>query len=267
MNNTIVKRFFLCLSLMGVSLFAKAQTIHCYFPQEYTVDADSNLIVSVKVDSLTGVGGFSFSVNWDSTVLNYVGVDSLGVDFNELSGFNESKTINGQLGFNWITFTAVEPLSLPDSTTLFSIIFEAVGEPDDTTSLRFSDAPNPREFANLDGELLASTTTNGFVTLTGTAATSTQFNSAPEKITLYPPAPNPFYENTLITFDLQQATRANVLIMDQLGRVVFEDQQNLPAGLQTMPVSKDVFPQSGTYYWVLHSRDFRVTQKIMFLNK
>jgi hypothetical protein len=55
--------------------------------------------------------------------------------------------------------------------------------------------------------------------------------------------------------------------MDQLGRVVFEDQQNLPAGLQTMPVSKDVFPQSGTYYWVLHSRDFRVTQKIMFLNK
>jgi hypothetical protein len=267
MNNKIVQRFFLCLSLMAVSLFAKAQTIHVYFPQEYTVDADSTLIVSVKVDSLSNVAGFSFSVEWDSTVLEYAGVDSLGITLNDFSGFNTSDTIGGNLGISWFSPSVQENLSLPDSTTVFSIIFKAIGAPDDTTSLRFVDLPTVREFGNAEGVEIPSIYSNGFVTLTGTAATSTQFNSAPEKITLYPPAPNPFYEQTLIQFDLQQATRANIQIMDQLGRVIFEDQQYLPAGTQTMPVSKDIFPQSGTYYWILHSKDFRVTQKIMFLNK
>ena len=51
-----------------------SQTI--YFPQEYVADAGSTFTVSVKVDSLANVGGFGFSVNWDTTVLKYVGVDS-----------------------------------------------------------------------------------------------------------------------------------------------------------------------------------------------
>lgn len=266
MNNRIINKLLLCLVLVTASFMVKAQTIHCYFPQEYTVDADSTLIVSIKVDSLAGVGGFNFSVNWDSAVLRYVGVDSVGVTFNEFSGFNESKTINGKLGINWLSLTAIEPLELADSTTLFSIIFEAVGKPGDTTSLRFANDPNPREFADLNAQLLPSAYTDGFVTLTGELS-STSFNSAPEKIALYPPAPNPFYEQTLIKFDLQQATQANILIMDQLGRVIFEDRQYLPAGAQTMPLSKEVFPQSGTYYWMLHAGDFRVTQKIMFLER
>lgn len=266
MNNRIVKKLLLCLVLITSSLIVKAQTIHCYFPQEYSVDADSTLIVSVKVDSLSNVAGFSFSVEWDSSVLRYIGTDSLGITFSELSGFNTRDTASGNLGISWFSPSVVDVLALSDSTTMFSIVFKAIGQPGDTTALRFVDSPNQREFGNPEGSAISSIYTNGFVSLTGELS-STSFNSAPEKATLYPPAPNPFYEQTMIKFDLQQATQANILIMDQLGRVVFEDRQFLPAGTQTMPVSKEIFSQSGTYYWILQARDFRLTQKIMFINK
>jgi hypothetical protein len=219
------------------------------------------------VDSLASVGGFVFSVNWDTTVLKYVGVDSLGVSFSDLSGFNEAKTVNGKIGISWLSLTAIEGLTLSDSTTLFSIIFEAIGGGGDTTSLRFSNDPTPREFANLDGQLLPSAYADGFVTLTGRASTSTNFNSAPEKISLFPPTPNPFYESTLIKFDLKQAAQTNIKIIDQLGKVLYENQQYLSPGIQNVSISKDIFQHSGTYFCLIQSRDFWVTQKIMYIGR
>ena len=262
-----LKQLLFGLLLLVPFSFAKAQTISCYFPQEYVVDPGSSFAVSIKVDSLANVGGFGFSVNWDTTVLKYAGVDSLGVTLSDLSGFNEAHTDSGKLGISWLSISAIEGLELPDSTTLFSILFEAIGDGGDTSSLRFSNDPTPGEFANLDGELLPSAFTNGFVTLTGETTTSTNYNSAPEKISLFPPTPNPFYESTLIKFDLKQAAQTNIKIIDQLGRVLFENQQFLSPGIQNIPISKDIFQHSGTYFCLIQSRDFWVTQKIMYIGR
>lgn len=262
-----LKQLLFGLLLVVPFLFANAQTISCYFPKEYVADAGSTFTVSVKVDSLANVGGFGFSVNWDTTVLKYVGVDSLGISLNEFSGFNEANTEQGKIGISWISPTAIQGLTLPDSTTLFSIIFEAIGNTGDTTSLYFTNDPTPREFADLNAELLADAYTNGFVTLTGEPTTGTNFNSAPEKISLYPPTPNPFYESTLIKFDLRQAAQTNIKIVDQLGKVLFEQQQYLSPGIQNISISKDVFQHSGTYFCLIQSSDFWVTQKIMYIGR
>lgn len=265
MKSKTVKQLSLCLILVVSFLYAKTQTVSCYFPAEYTADIGTTLTVEVKVDSFINIGGLNFSVAWNTDVLKYQETGDLGVTFNELSGFNESKTENGNLGVSWISPSATEGVTLPDSSTLFSISFEVIGIANDTTSLRFVDEPLPKEFFTTAATIIPSVYADGYVTLTGTSNTS--YNSAPDKITLYPPTPNPFYENTWIKIDLRQAAQTNITVIDQLGKVLYRDQQYLGAGLQTIPISKAIFNQSGTYYCLLHSDDFRVTQKIVFIDR
>lgn len=261
-----VKQFLLCLALVVSCLIAKAQVVSCYLPSEIAVDAGSTFTVDVKVDSFIDVGGASFSINWDHTVLQFKEITNLGVELSELSGINDSKAeSDGELGFSWVNPSATQGVSLPDSSTLLSVTFDVIGSAQDTTSLRFTDTPVYREFSNLTPALIPSTFSSAAITITGTS--NTYYNSAPEVISLYPPVPNPFYENTLIKIDLRQAAQTSIKIIDQTGRVLYEDQQFFGAGQQNIPISKEIFKQSGTYYCLLNSNEFRIMQKLIFIDR
>ncbi|MEZ4994094.1 MAG: T9SS type A sorting domain-containing protein [Saprospiraceae bacterium] len=264
MKSNTVKQLTLCLILVVSSLFAKSQTVSCYFPSEYTADVGSILTVDVKMDSFTNVGGFQLSIMWDTDLLEYKEA-ILQVDHSELSGLNESKVDEGKVGVAWISPSGAVGVTLPDSTTLCSFRFEVVGDVTGTTPLEFIDEPLERGFFSPEGTDIASTYADGSVMLMG--ASNTSYNSAPDHIRLYPPTPNPFYENTYIKIDLRQAAQTNIKIVDQLGKVLHDEQQYLGAGLQTIPITKDIFTQSGTYYCLLYGSDFRVMQKIVFIDR
>lgn len=268
MKSNTVKQLSLCLILVVSSLFAQAQTVSCYFSTDiYTPDAGSTYTVDVKVDSFIDVGGLGFSIEWDPAILQYEEANNLGVTFNEFSGFNESKLDEGKLGVGWISPSATEGVTLADSTTFFSIQFQVIGNAEDTTSLQFIDDPIVREFFSIQGTIMPSAFASQDSAITVMGTSSTSYNSAPDRIELYPPTPNPFYENTYIKINIRQAASTNIKVVDQLGKVLYEDQQYFSAGLQTIPISKSIFNQSGTYYCLLHSDDFRVTQKLVFIDR
>jgi hypothetical protein len=266
MKRIIVKQFMLCLALAVSCLIANAQVISCYFPGDFTVDAGSTFTADVQVDSFIDVGGASFSINWDPAVLLFKEVSNLGVELSELSGVNESKAVSdGELGFSWVNPSATTGATLPDSTVLLSLTFEVIGAAGDTTSLRFTNSPVYREFSDLRPEVIPASFTDAAVAVSGTS--NAFYNSAPDKIRLYPPVPNPFYENTLIKVDLQHAAQTSIKIIDQSGRVLYEDQQFLSPGLQNIPISKEIFQHSGTYYCLLNANEFRVMQKLIFIDR
>lgn len=266
MKRIIVKQFLLCLALVVSFLTAKAQEVSCYISENFTVDAGSTFTANVQVDSFINVGGASFSLYWDPQVLLFKDVTSVGVELGDLSGFNTNDAVSeGKLGFSWINPSATQGVTLPDSTVLISVVFEVIGNGGDTTSLSYTDDPTPREFANLKPELIPSKFTGASVTVFGTS--NTNYNSAPEKIHLYPPTPNPFYENTLIKIDLQEAARTSIKIIDQNGRLLLEDEQFFTAGLQNIPISKEIFQHSGIYYCLLNANEFRVMQKLIFIDR
>lgn len=266
MKRITVKRFTLCLFLLLSCLIAKTQVVSCYFSDNYVADAGSSFTADIQVDSFINLGSSALSVNWDPEVLKFTEVSNLGVTLNELSGINESEAVSdGKLGFVWLNSSASTGVTLPDSTVLFSITFEVVGNGGDTTSLRFTDDPVIREFSNLQPALVPSTYTDALITVTGTS--DAYYNSAPEIVNLYPPVPNPFYDNTLVKIDLEQAAQTTIKIIDQTGRVLYEDQQFFAAGLQNIPISKEIFKHSGTYYCLLSANEFRIMQKLVFIDR
>ena len=266
MKHITVKQLTLCLTLTFSCLFINAQTVSCYFPSNYAVDAGSTFTVDIMVDSFINVGGLGLSVNWDPTVLQFKETRNLGITLGELSGFNDVKAVShGELGLSWINSSVTVGKTLPDSSILFSILFDVVGVGGDTTSLKFTDTPVAREFADLQPSVIPSTYLDASVMVNGTS--NTYYNSSPEKITIYPPSPNPFYENTFLKVELEHAAQTTIKIIDQLGKVLYEDQQYLNAGEQSIPIAKEIFSQSGTYYCLLHANDFRVTQKLIFIDR
>lgn len=266
MKRITVKQFLLCLTLVAACLFAKAQTVYCYIPGEFSVDAGSSFTANVQVDSFIDIGSCAFSIKWDPAVLQFTEVTNLAVTLNELSGVNDSRAISdGELGFIWVNPSATTGTTLADSTVLLSVSFNVVGNGGDTTSLQFTDDPVYREIADLQPVEIPSVFTGAAVSVFGTS--DTYYNSAPEIISLYPPVPNPFHHNTNLKFDLEKSAQTTIKIVDQMGKVLYQDQQFLSAGLQNIPISKEIFTQSGAYYCLLNASEFRVMQKLIFIDR
>ena len=266
MKRITVKQLTLCLIFVISSLFAKAQNINCYLPENLSVEPGSTLAVDIRVDGFSNVGGFGLSLNWDPDVLRFKEMKNLGVAPSEFGGPNDSRAVShGEFGYVWLSPSATTGVTLEDSTLLFSLIFDAIGTADDTTSLRFADDPVASEFYNPTPDIIPTIFANALVTIEGTS--NTYFNSAPEKISLYPPVPNPFHERTQITINLLQSTQTTIQIIDPLGKILYENRQYLSAGKQTIPISKEIFHQSGTYYCLLNTDEFRVMQKLVFIDR
>lgn len=266
MNRIFGKQLVLCLSLLVAGMAAKAQTIACYFTENYELDPGTVFTANIRIDSFISVGGAGLTIKWDPAVLRYIEVDSVGVVLNEFSGINEQQAESaGLLGFNWLANDLVEGSTLPDSSLFLAVTFEAIGSGGDTTSLQFTDDILPSEFYSVDVSIIPAEYTNASVALSGTSRAF--YNSAPERIHLYPPVPNPFYDNTRIQLDLRDAALTSIQIVDQQGRLLYEDEQFLGSGRQEIPLAKEIFPQSGTYYCLLRSDEFQVTQKLIFIER
>ncbi len=260
----MVLKLFIIFLISSFS-YLNGQTISYYFEKDYVVEPDSTFTASIQVDSFIDVGGLGMSIWWNPGILEYQEFQYQGVEPSDIGGINEQNVSDGRIGVIWLSPSAAEGLTLPDSTVLFSIVFKAIGLPGDTTSLSFYDAPVPSESYNNVPAVIPSEFLKGFVQLSGN--TSAEYNSAPERIKLDPPTPNPFSENTLIQFELQQATEADIRIVDQLGRLVYNNRQFLPAGKQSLPVARDMLPQAGTYYFLMQAKNFRVTQKLVLVDR
>lgn len=267
MKRIIVKQFTLCLALFVTCLIAKAQTVSLYLTGDFQFDPGSTFTTDLQVDSFINVGGFGFSVNWDPNILQFKEVSNLGIDFSgQFSGFNDGGAMSeGELGVFWLNPLIPAGVTLSDSTRLMSLTFDVIGEPGDTTSIRFTSDPVAIDFSTGDLVVIPHEFEDEPVTLTGTS--NTYYNSAPEIISLYPPTPNPFHENTMIKIDLRQAALTDIKIVDQTGKLLYQGQQFFSAGPQNIPISKEIFQQSGTYYCLLNADNFRIMQKLVFIDR
>lgn len=266
MKRTPVKQFLLCLILVGSLLSSNAQVVTCYFPEDFTVDPGMTIVADVKVDSFINLVGLAFSVNWDPAVLRYKEVTNVALEMNQFSGFNEGEAESqGKFGLLWLASDIQQGETYADSTTIFSIVLEAIGNPMDTTSLQFSDDPVTREAISNDQQSLPLEFEAVSITLNNTSQTN--YNSAPDRITVLPVQPNPFHEGTTLPLILEHPAQTQITVIDQQGKVYYNHSRWLGAGQQRIALSDDIFTHSGTYYCLLRSADFVVHQKLVYINR
>ena len=122
--------------------------------------------VSLSASGFTGVFGFSFSLQWDPSVVQFSSLDNLAALPGFTSGdFNTSQTGSGRLGVLWDD-DDLSGESLANGSKLFDVNFTTVGSDGTSTTIAFGNTPTARDasvieqgnptqatFAGVDGSI------------------------------------------------------------------------------------------------------------------
>jgi hypothetical protein len=180
---------FIFFSVFVINLFynqdaiAQQETVILYAANEHVIINDT-VSVQIKVNGFSDVISFQSSINWDPTVLKYVGVSAFGIKDLKESNFGITQASQGHARFLWTPGDATA-LSVEDGTTLFSAQFKAIAQIPQETTIGFvdvtSNSPYPTEFANSNYEILNVTTVNGNILVINELKDLVDINSTPDK--------------------------------------------------------------------------------------
>lgn len=82
---------------------------------------------------------------------------------------------------------------------------------------------------------------------------------------LYQNEPNPFTTNTVIGFEMPQASDATLTVLDVTGKVITTINGNYAKGYNEIELSKSDLGAAGVYYYQLDSGDFTATKKMIII--
>ncbi len=122
--------------------------------------------VEVKTKDFEQILSMQFSMNWNPNILKFKEVRNYGLDGMSIQSFGTHIVQKGFLTFSWYD-PALRGFSKPDGTRLYSVCFEAVGEPGSKSKFEFSGKPTAVEVANASSVFLDLRTTGGAVKIEG----------------------------------------------------------------------------------------------------
>ena len=122
-------------------------------------DTGSNVCIPVVVDGLTDIQSLQGGITWDDSQLTYTGIQNVNDDLSSLATGENGDV----LSFVWFDDSGVNPVTLPDGSTIFEICFDIIGG-DGTTQISFAENP-PLEFSDPDANVVEFDANPGILTI------------------------------------------------------------------------------------------------------
>jgi len=102
--------------------------------------------VEVKVKDFTDILSMEFSLQWDSSIIQFERVEGFNLPSFSATNFNTSLTPNGKISIDW-EIAACSPtangVTRPDGTIIFRLCFKALAQYGGTSEIILSDDPIP----------------------------------------------------------------------------------------------------------------------------
>ena len=86
-----------------------------------------------------------------------------------------------------------------------------------------------------------------------------------QTVALFQNRPNPFSQQTIISFDLTETNKAVLTVYDVNGRQVFTSNQGFKTGYNEVLLNKSVFQTTGTYFYRLTTDTYSVVKRLQFV--
>ncbi len=244
-----------------------AQTLSLLAPTDSIESDQLKYTADIKVAGFDGIVGLNFAVSWDSTVFKLDSIGGYPEFFNE-DNFGVLDSVN-KVSFTYLDLESFTPVTLADSTTLFSLYLSAIGTPGDTSSLEFvpSSESSPIEAVDTTGlesglamdlELV-----NGFISIKD-IETGTAYISNPGYLNISAPQPNPVLDQAIFSIQLAEAQNVEIRLVDILGRTLHFEKTYLTAGVHKQLITDYGVRQSGTHFLVVYAGKYQAIQKVVF---
>jgi gliding motility-associated-like protein len=155
---TLLTGIFFCIN------FATAQLTITMSSSE--VDQGQTATVDVTVSGFTNLASTEYSINYDSTVLEFLMFSNVNSQLdglaNGISGPIGSNLKKGQIVVSWFNSNGQ---TLPNNTRIFSIVFRAIGARGTKSDVATSDVPRKIEITNVNLNFVQLTNVKGTVTI------------------------------------------------------------------------------------------------------
>lgn len=128
-----------------------------------TVDAQNGntVCLDVTVENYDQIGIFQFTLDWDPAIISFSEITNIDPSLAGI-GFNEDQVGNGILTGTWFDITFVG-FSLPDGATLFTVCYDVIGNPGESSPVNFIDNPTPVEIGDPNANSVPFSINNGQV--------------------------------------------------------------------------------------------------------
>ncbi|NUQ22437.1 MAG: gliding motility-associated C-terminal domain-containing protein [Saprospiraceae bacterium] len=134
-----------CGASFNVNMSA-CQAVSFQLPLENALPGD-NVCIDVLVEDFVNVGSIQWSISWDSTVLQYTGVQAFNPNMPDLSAGIFALPYgpgSGTLTMSWID-ASFGGVTLLDGSSLFQICFNVIGVLGESSDITITNSPTPIE--------------------------------------------------------------------------------------------------------------------------
>lgn len=239
------------------------------FTEDLSVDTNQKIEVDVKVADFTEILSMQFSVNWTPSVLQFdsvsVNVDALP-DYSAASGFGTSSTSSGKLSTSWFD-PALAGVTLASNTSIFTIHFTVLGLSGSDSEVQITGDPVMIEVSNTDSEILDVNTENGTVSVLSSTGINELLVQSNKNFTLFQNEPNPFDNQTVISFDVHEPSNFVLEVYDTKGTLIHTQNAHYLKGIQSITIEKEILPTVGAYFYKLKTKDYFITNRMILVSK
>ncbi|MBK7407866.1 MAG: gliding motility-associated C-terminal domain-containing protein [Saprospirales bacterium] len=99
-----------------------------------------SVCVDIDVQQFDDIQNLQFSIIWETSILDYTGVNNFGLPGMTAANFDQSFINFGALCVSWSPPSGIGE-TLPDGSTIFSICFTAIGDPFECSAISFTEFP------------------------------------------------------------------------------------------------------------------------------
>ncbi len=215
--------------------------------EEYTFEEGTTFSADFKLADLATVEGYQFTMNLDLSKVEIIDIEEgVAKDAN----FGTTMMNRGILTTSWNQGADVAQ----NEERMFSVVLKAKEAGKLSEVVNITSDLTQAEAYNTDGDLL-----NIALAFNDNVTVDNEF-------TLYNNKPNPFKEQTIVSFDLPKAGNARLTIFDFSGRIVKAINKEFGAGYNEIHVDKGILKGSGIYFYQLETATHTAKKKMILID-
>jgi trimeric autotransporter adhesin len=154
-------------SLIGlISLACTAMAQPTFRVEDTMANKGDSVEIDITADDYIDIVGGQFSMNYDSLVLQYRRLKNLNPVLSPPFVAGPPDIRKGYLRFTW-NDPGTQGSTLPDGTRLYTLVFDVIGDPCDSTDVEFSDVPLAIEILESPNEVIELIQDNGVFKVPG----------------------------------------------------------------------------------------------------
>jgi len=248
---------FLSVILLLLVSCLSAQVTPRVYIQDQMVEPEQFIELDIQVTEFNDIISTAFTVNWDPTMLRYVGLDNIAFDLSEDDNFNAMEASTGKLTFLYFDNSLLGN-SLLNDETLFTLSLEVLGGNGNETEVNFGGIMEVVDTTELD---LAADFDGALVTI-GTVNTTAAIGAENFMATV---SPNPFSKDAQVQLTLTEGGTVVWSLLELNGQQIAQGQADFSSGEQNIELENTLFKHTGTYLLKLQLKDTVITRRLMYV--